>query len=260
MLTGEIDAGILPWEIFIDNLLTLPRQQDRWAVPLFLHPGPTEFVAGPSMGFLTKSGCPGKMAKAKAITGKLRIGVESGSSLTREQVKAWTERHDHQLRLDFKMLPMELMEEALRKEAVDGLVAPTPWGLKVEDSGLGKVERNFDQGRFKQDVVLVQSRASAPTREEAAEICRRVNISRQSFREREEVIHAAGKMAACGNPKIASSSMISALEAYPSFLGEPDEYVPDVDRLVLAFEDWIACVGPRFDEGKLRQLAESLGI
>jgi hypothetical protein len=44
LLTRQLAGGILPWEIFVTDILSLPGQRNRWHVPMFLHACPTELV------------------------------------------------------------------------------------------------------------------------------------------------------------------------------------------------------------------------
>jgi hypothetical protein len=44
MLTGTLDGGDLPWEIFTSDVLALPGQRTQWNVPFFPHACATELV------------------------------------------------------------------------------------------------------------------------------------------------------------------------------------------------------------------------
>lgn len=236
LLTGKLASGILPWEIFVGDLLALPGQRDNWSVTLFLHACPTELVFGGGTISHVSQGSSAPCGKSPKVPKRLSIGVESRRSLTQEQVKEWVGLLEGDVKLVFRMLPMELMGKALRSEAVDGIVVPTPWGLQLEEGRIGKLAKGFFQGRFGQDLVLVQARAQAHSKDEAAILARSVEESRKSFTRKEAVSDAAMKMAEVGRPVLSRKLLQNAVELHPSLLGSPNECVPDRARLVGALE------------------------
>lgn len=242
LLTGQLAAGVLPFEIFVHDLLGLPGQMDQWIVMLFLHPCPTELVFG-RLGY--GMGEPNSVRTPKGsgsrLPRRLTIGVESRSSLTQQQVSLWLSRNHSDVKLAFSMLPMELMGKALKRDEIDGIVVPTPWGLKAEVSKTGLIEKEFVQGRFVQDLVMVGSRKYPVPGQEAGQLARVLKIARKSFDNKEAVDHAAIRMAGHGRPVLANALFHDAIDLHPSFLGDPDECVPDKRRMLGAFVNLETC-------------------
>ncbi len=238
LLTGTLSAGVLPLEIFIADLLALPSQQGQWTIPVFLHPCPMELVLGPQMtGFSSGGSRAGKLPK------QMTVGVESRNSLAQMQVRAWAGGlpGGAGIRLEFKMLPMDLMAQALGSEAVDGIIAPTPWGLDAEIRRIGRLERGFQSGRFVQDLVMVQSRESVGDATTVRRLAGRLGDSRRSFQMHDELLAAASRMARHGRPVISGDLLEHAIREHGSFFDEPEECAPDASRLIRALENLAAC-------------------
>lgn len=238
LLTGTLGAGVLPLEIFLSDLLALPSQQGHWTIPLFLHPCPMELVIGPQV-----PGFPGGGSKIGKLPKRMTMGVESRNSLTQMQVRAWAAGlpGGAGIRLVFKMLPMDLMGKALESEAVDGIIAPTPWGLDAEVRGLGRLERSFGPGRYVQDLVMVQSRESVADAEAVTRIAGFIRASRQSLRVPEKLASAVSRMARHGLPAVSGDLLERAIMEHGSFFDEPEECVPDIRRLIRALENLASC-------------------
>ncbi|RYD68132.1 MAG: hypothetical protein EOP83_01410 [Verrucomicrobiaceae bacterium] len=255
LLTGALGAGILPWEIFISDLLMLPLQQGHWTVPAFLHPCPAELVLGPRADGLAAVG-----AKVAKLPSRLTVGVESLNSLAQMQVREWLDGlpGGATIGLTFKMLPMELMGRALGNEAVDVIIAPAPWGLDADVRHLGKVKRGFSPGRYVRDLVMVQSRAGAIPSGQLRQIAGHLANARQSFRNPAAVAAAASRMARSGRPAIQLPLWEQAIREYESFFSTPDECIPDGPRLIRAMENLAACRALPSSIVSTRETAESL--
>ncbi len=152
LLTGELSAGLLPWELGITELVTKPAQKGVWTVPLVLHACPTELVLSPKAMKLVY---PPK-TRARSEARKLVFGIEGRCSLTRYQILTWQIQAAGK-HLDppaFKVLPMELMRKGLEAGTLDGMVAPTPWGMQAESEGSGRIDPKFEPGKYAQQLVL----------------------------------------------------------------------------------------------------------
>ena len=44
MLAGNLAGGVLPWEIFVSEVFSLPGQRNQWAAAFFSKPGSLELV------------------------------------------------------------------------------------------------------------------------------------------------------------------------------------------------------------------------
>ena len=154
LLTRKIMGGIIPWEIFIADVLALPGQRASWKIPIFLHACPTELVLRDSVYktfYPSQGGAPAKLPQ------RLTVGIESQNSLTKGQSREWLShwKYGASIELVFRMLPMDMMIHALEAEALDAIIAPSPWGIHAESTGLGKRDPRFSPGKFAQRLVMV---------------------------------------------------------------------------------------------------------
>jgi len=165
LLTGRLDAGLLPWELCVAELLSKPAQQGVWLIPLIIFACPTELALTPAALHLVYPSRNGQRGARKRLT----IGLEGRLSLTRHQVLAWLAKvaPNHLDPPAFRILPIDLMQKALRAEFIDGFVAPTPWGLQAALAVGTKADPAFEPGKFAQQVVLVCTREVAATMAEA---------------------------------------------------------------------------------------------
>ena len=147
-------GGIIPWEIFIADVLALPGQRACWKIPIFLDPCPTELVLRESV---YKTFYPPQGGTPTRLPQRLIVGVESQNSLTKAQSREWLRhwKNGRTIELTFKMLPMDMMIHALKAEALDAIIAPSPWGIHAESTGLGKRDPRFSPGKFAQRLVMV---------------------------------------------------------------------------------------------------------
>lgn len=154
LLTKRLKGGIIPWEIFVSDILSLPGQRNHWHVPIFLNACPTELVLREPV---YRAFHPPKGAGCSKVPAHLTLGVESQSSLTKFQFREWLARWPStaSTKLSFKMLPMDLMVQALEAEVIDAIIAPSPWGLQIESQGIGKMDLSFSPGKFSQRLAVV---------------------------------------------------------------------------------------------------------
>ena len=130
MLTGSLDGGVLPWEIFISDVFALPGQRTQWDAPFFPHACATELVLRiPVHKILSAKGT------TKKLPSRLVIGVESRNSLTKVQMLEWLRGLGKfpKPEVVFNFLPMDLMLQAMAADAIDGFIAASPWGLIAEE-------------------------------------------------------------------------------------------------------------------------------
>lgn len=153
LLTGELAAGLIPWELGITELVTKPGQKGQWRVPLIVHACPMELVLTPKA---MKTVYPPRNRKGSPDSRRLVFGIEARCSLTRYQILTWQLQVAGKL-LDppaFKVLPMELLRKGLEAGTIDGMVAPTPWGMQAAAEGSGKIDPAFEPGKYAQEVAL----------------------------------------------------------------------------------------------------------
>lgn len=240
LLTGELAAGVLPLEIFISEIFALPNQQDRWCLPLLIHGCPTELVMSEAM---FRHFHPQTKSSTPRIPKRWVIGVESRSSLTQAQLRVWLNAWPGGSKTQalFKMLPMDLMLQALKTSAVDGIIAPTPWGLHTAALGYGKFEASFLPGKFHQHVVLVHSRTSPPGRAPAENAAAALRTARLSFRQPEALATAAAGMASFTKSPITPELLEKSIRQHPAFYDTPAERVPDAGGLLVMLEHLAEC-------------------
>ena len=199
LLTDQLQAGLLPWELCVTELLCKPAQNAAWQIPLVIHPCPTELalsVRALNMVYPPKSSKKGRKKR-------LSIGLEGRFSLTRHQVLAWQSKvAPQQLESpSFKFLPMELMQKGLEADFIDGFVAPTPWGLQAACHPDIRIDPAFEPGKFAQHVVLVCTRDAAETfTRELDDLPAQLAASRQPLTEESQFRQRASEMTALGLP------------------------------------------------------------
>jgi NMT1-like family len=154
LLTGDLQAGLVPWELFITELLLQPGQAEAWAVVQVIQAMPVELVLGAAA---RKRLYPAKSGAAGAGSTRLSFAIESKQSLAKLQFHSWFSRFPAELsgKPLLRVLPMEFMLKGLEENAIDGMIAPTPWGLQAEAMGVGKLDPDFKVEGLSQQVVLI---------------------------------------------------------------------------------------------------------
>lgn len=231
MLTGELAGGILHWEIFIAEVLALPGQRALWATPLFLRACPTEILVRDP---LFKCLYPPQPTTATKLAARLVFGVASRSSLTQAQIRAWLSRwpNGSQIQLVFKVLPMDLMLQAIKAEMLDGIIVPAPWGMHAEALGLGKIDPQFAPGPLAQKVVMICRRDAFGTRTKCFEaFAEDLTAARLRLRSSAILHQATQEMARYGRPFIPPNLLEHAWKRH-HLCESPGEKAPDADQLV----------------------------
>lgn len=216
MLTGALDGGILPWEIFASDVLALPGQRAQWIAPIFPHACPTELVL---QAAIHRAFHPPKGATNRKPPSRLVIGVESRNSLTKNQLREWLGGivKSPDLKPVFKSLPMDLMLQAMAADAIDGFIAPSPWGWIAEERQLGIVDQRFTPGTFAQQLVMACRKnlttAFSPL---LRDLAARLASARSKIADPVPFENAANRMALCGKPVIHVEALAAASRKHAS--------------------------------------------
>jgi len=240
LLTRQITGGIVPWEIFVADVLALPGQRNCWKVTMFVQACPTELVLRER---IHKIFYPTKTGSKIRLPAKLTFGVESQNSLTKSQSLEWLShwKGGPAIELNFKMLPMDLMIQALEADALDAIIAPSPWGIHAETAGLGRRDPRFVPGKFAQQLVMVCHKDIhdrhpdlTPMMSRSITAARTELVDPSSFRK------AIVRMSRSGRPLVRSSLLEQAadLHAFPTL---NKDVIPDIRKIVeelLSLEDF----------------------
>jgi len=154
MLVGNLVGGVLPWEVFVSEVLALPGQRNQWTAAFFSDPYPTELIL---QTHIQKALCQDPASPARKIPARLQIGIESRSSLTRHQFTEWLNTLELSPRPEivFKFLPMDQRLQGMPAQALDGFIARSPWGVIAEEQKLGSIVREFPTKGISQRLVTV---------------------------------------------------------------------------------------------------------
>lgn len=231
MLTRKLQGGIIPWEIFVSDVLSLPGQRADWKVMMFVHACPTELVLRES---IHRSFYPPQPTTKAKLPARLTIGVESQNSLTKAQSREWLAHWKDSLsiELSFRMLPMDLMIHALEAEALDAIIAPSPWGFHAEASGLGKRDPRFTPGKFSQKLVMVCHKDVLDQQPSLAlSTCELISSGRTRLRTQAEFTAAIERLLKCGKPSVRHGMLEQAATEH-SFTSLHLDCVPDIPKLV----------------------------
>lgn len=259
LLTGELEAGLVPWELLVTDLLLKPGQRDEWRVPAVLRACPMELVLSHSA---MKRVEPSRRRPSQAGSVKLVFGIEARNSFTRHQIMAWQQGKGlpHLATPAFKTLPMNLMLKGLRADVVDGVLAPAPWGMQAERDGVGRIDEGFDAGEFAQHLVLVCRRRMA---DEHGELLRclpeRIGASGVTDGDRAGFLEVAREMADFGSPRLDPGLLWEAAQRYPAAPGSR-EFVPGLEWLAEELDVLARRHALEVTPGPFAELARSLAL
>ncbi len=231
LLTRKLMGGIVPWEIFIADILALPGQRACWKIPIFLQACPTELVLREP---IFKAFYPPQGAAPAKLPQRLSIGIESQHSLTKVQLREWLGhwKGSHNIDLTFTMLPMETRMEALQNGSVDAIIARSPWGIYAESAGLGKRDPRFSPGKHHQRLVLVYHREFLEQNPQLSQgPARAIAHARAQLKAPSAFSKAIESMAHSGKPVIRAEMLVKAADLH-SFASLDDDIIPDIPRLV----------------------------
>jgi hypothetical protein len=225
LLTSELAAGLVPWELFVTEVLARPAQKGLWSVPLVVHACPTELVLSRRA---KKAVYQSPSKRSAGPVSKLVFAIEARRSLTKLQIASWLNVTASVVpeNSQFKVLPMELMLKGLQADEIDGFVAPTPWGLLAESHGHGIVDSSFNQGDFSQELVLVcQRRVVALRGTMFKHLPRALGSARARLESRPAFTAAARDMGSLGGPVFDASLLEKAATLYQH--PEPQDFAPN---------------------------------
>ena len=230
LLTGELSAGLVPWELFVTEVLARPGQKRLWSVPLVVHAFPTELVLSDRARKAINQ--PRSKASAVALS-RLTFAIEARRSLTKLQMATWLNQTASFVpeNSQFKMLPMDLMLKGLEAGEIDGFVAPTPWGLQAQSLGHGSVDGTFTQGEFSQELVLVCHRRTGTAHSALMKnLPHALADSRKQLRSPAVFAATAGTMGSLGGAAFDSSLLQAAAARYRPV--SPRDFAPDASILL----------------------------
>jgi hypothetical protein len=203
MLAGNLAGGVLPWEIFVSEVFSLPGQRNQWAAAFFSKPGSLELVLQTQTHMIIRP--EGGRGTPKRFPTKLHIGVESMNSLTCRHFMEWLEKAIPLPRPEvvFRFLPMDQRLQSLPADALDGFIARSPWGHVAEERDIGKRQEDFPEAAAGQPLVTVCRRDVGL----CARLCAEttpilLSEGRRSLSDRAHLESAAGRMDASGKPRI----------------------------------------------------------
>lgn len=231
LLTRKIMGGIIPWEIFIADVLALPGQRASWKIPIFLHACPTELVLRESVYkafYPSQGGAPAKLPQ------RLTVGIESQNSLTKGQSREWLNqwKNGSSTELLFRMLPMDMMIHALQAEALDAIIAPSPWGIHAESTGLGRRDPRFSPGKFAQRLVMVCHREFLERYPDLSQtLAGNIAGARTQLKDPATFTKSIERMSRCGRPLVQHDFLAKAATLH-SFSSLDNDVVPDMQKLV----------------------------
>jgi hypothetical protein len=231
LLTRKLMGGIIPWEIFIADVLALPGQRACWKIPIFLDACPTELVLRES---LYKAFYPPQGGTPARLPQRLTVGVESQNSLTKAQSREWLGhwKGGRSIELTFKMLPMDMMIHALKAEALDAIIAPSPWGIHAESTGLGRRDPRFSPGKFAQRLVMVCHREFLEQHPELSQtLAQGIAAGRTLLTHPATFTRSIERMSQCGKPLVQSDILERAATLH-SFASLNKDIIPDVPKLL----------------------------
>jgi hypothetical protein len=259
LLTGELEAGLVPWELLVTDLLLKPGQRDEWRVPAVLRACPMELVLSHSA---LKRVEPSRRRPAQAGSVKLVFGIEARNSFTRHQIVAWQQGKGlpHLAAPAFKTLPMNLMLKGLGADVVDGVLAPAPWGMQAERDGVGRIDEAFDAGEFAQHLVLVCRRRMADVHGELLRVLPEgIGAFGVPGEDRSAFLAVARGMADFGPPRLDPGLLWEAAQRYPAAAGER-EFVPGIDWLAGELDVLARRHALEVTPGPFAELARSLAL
>ncbi len=231
LLTRKLMAGILPWEIFVADILALPGQRACWKIPIFLQACPTELVLREP---IYKAFYPHREAALVKLPRQLSIGIESQHSVTKVQLRDWLGhwKGSHAIRLIFTMLPMETRMQALQNGLLDAIIARSPWGIHAESSGLGKRDPRFNPYQHHQRLVLVCHHEFLDKNPKLSHgIAHGIAQARTQLKKPSAFSKAIESMAHSGEPVIRAEMLERAADLH-SFGSLGDDVIPDIQKLV----------------------------
>ncbi|MES2475876.1 MAG: hypothetical protein V4640_08850 [Verrucomicrobiota bacterium] len=238
LLTRQLTAGVLPWEIFVADVLALPGQRNLWKITIFVNACPTELVL---CDRLHKAFYPTKLGARPKLPTRLTVGIESQNSLTKLQALDWLShwKGGSAIDLQFKMLPVDLMMQALEADALDAVIAAAPWGMHAESAGFGKRDPRFVPGKSSQLLVMASQKEIHDHHPGLSqEILRTLATARADLATPNGFLHASSTMAKRGKPVLPHDdlALAAALHDFPSLNHDRTPDLPTIVAGLLALD------------------------
>lgn len=234
LLTRKLVAGVIPWEIFVSDVFSLPGERNHWTVLLLMSACPTELILSPA---LHRAFYPSRSAGRLKLPSRLVVGLQNQNSLTKAQFQHWLSKKEggRDVEVIYKMLPMSIRIHALEAEAVDATIVPSPWGMYAESAGIGICDRGFSPGKFSQQLALVcREDLFANRQQTASQLTRMMMSSKDVLAHKSGMSKAVSKMTRIGNLALPLDLFEKAAELH-GFDSLPSAVAPDVRELTLAF-------------------------
>jgi hypothetical protein len=235
LLTRKLAAGVLPWEIFVAEVLSLPGQRNQWTVSLFMGVCGTELVLRQSVH---RAFYPTHAARRQKLPSRLVVGIQNHNSLTKSQFQEWLSqwKGHSQIEVVYKVLPMGIRIQALEAEAVDVTIAPSPWGMYAESMEIGTCDAQFTPGKFYQEVALVCRKDFLETRQDMAKQFPQMMFSaNRSLKDRSELAKAVSSMSRISKP-ILERELFEKGASFHGYDSRPPAIAPDIQQLTLALK------------------------
>ena len=137
------------------------------------------------------------------------------------------------------MINIKLMKGGLA-EALDAIIAPSPWGIHAESTGLGKRDLRFSPGKFAQRLVMVCHREFLAARPEFSQnLAQRIAAGRTLLTHPATFTKSIERMSRCGKPLVQSDLLERAADLH-SFASLNKDIIPDVPKLLeIGKGDWV---------------------
>ncbi|MGB6222882.1 ABC transporter substrate-binding protein [Haloferula sp.] len=257
LLTGSLEAGLIPWELLVSDLLSRPGQTRAWKIPAIMKACPMELVLSQPA---RKQVFPIKRSSRNSANVELIFGVEARHSFTKRQIVVWMEslKSNRMGSPRFKVLPMKLMIKALKMGEVDGVLAPSPWGLQAEVEGVGKIERSFDVGEHGQHLVLVcRGETVSRSHQLFVDFAGQLTESNALKRGSDRFLKCCSAMAASSASTLSAELFDLALKRY-SLHSLPDEFVPDASWFEKELEILVSRRAVSMSPASIREVAGNL--
>jgi hypothetical protein len=235
LLTRKLAAGVLPWEIFVADVLSLPGQRNQWTVSLFMDACPTELILRHSVH---RTFYPVNSVSRPKLPSRLVVGIQNHHSLTRLQFQEWLSQWKGHAKIEviYKVLPMGIRIQALEAEAVDVTIAPSPWGRYAESMDIGTCDVWFSPGRFTQEVALVCRKDFLENHQDTAKQFPQMMASAMhSLKQPGEMAKAVRRMGGVGKPML-ERELFENAATFHGYDSIPPAVAPDTRRLTLALK------------------------
>ena len=135
-------------------------------------------------------------------------------------------------RAAFPDVPMDMMIHALQAEALDAIIAPSPWGIHAESTGLGRRDPRFSPGKFAQRLVMVSIAQFLEQHPDLSQtLARNIAGARTQLKDPATFTKSIERMSRCGRPLVQRDILEKAATVH-SFSSLDNDEIPDMQKLV----------------------------